>query len=134
MVKVKKEITNNELYGLVEKLDSKLSKFEKIIISNSDLIKLNSEQIKVNSEQIKLNTDLIKRNSEDIKSNAELIDSLARAVNEGFENNANRLNTIEEGIEDIRLRMDNVAYSFELKENTRRLDKLEIIVNKLYPN
>ena len=63
------------------------------------------------------------------------LDDLARMVKTGFDENGkqherieNRLSTLETGQEDIKIRLDNVAYRFELVEVQKRLKILEEIV------
>jgi DNA anti-recombination protein RmuC len=49
-------------------------------------------------------------------------------VDKHFDKVENRLTTLEKGQEDIKLRLDNVAYRFELVEVLKRLKILEDIV------
>jgi len=49
-------------------------------------------------------------------------------VDKRFEQVDNRLTALEKGQEDIKLRLDNVAYRFELVEVLKRLKTLEDIV------
>jgi archaellum component FlaC len=49
-------------------------------------------------------------------------------VDKRFEQMDNRLTALEKGQEDIKLRLDNVAYRFELVEVLKRLKTLEDIV------
>ena len=62
------------------------------------------------------------------------IDDLAEMVARGFENTATKadivriekhLGALEDGQEQIKLKLDNVAYRFELVELQRRVDILE---------
>lgn len=60
------------------------------------------------------------------------IDDLARMVAEGFNGMEkrftgleNRMDILERGQEDIKLRLDNVAYRFELQDLDRRVTRLE---------
>jgi hypothetical protein len=60
------------------------------------------------------------------------LESLAGMVAKGFENVDNRFdgfekrfNVLEEGQEQIKLKLDNVAYRFELVELQRRVERLE---------
>jgi len=64
------------------------------------------------------------------------IDDLAIMINKGFETADKsvtkrfdkidkRLDVLERGQEDVKLRLDNVAYRFELKELESRVDILE---------
>ena len=64
------------------------------------------------------------------------VDDLAMMINNGFnemkENNARehkeigeKLNSLEQGQDDIKIRLDNVAYRFELVELQRRVEVLE---------
>ncbi len=55
----------------------------------------------------------------------EALEPLATAI-QGDSNQINgRLDNIETGIEDIKLRLDNVAYRFEVQELDRRIKILE---------
>ena len=63
------------------------------------------------------------------------IEDLAGMVKTGFDEMGkqfkkvdNRLTTLETGQEDIKLRLDNVAYRFEIVEVQKRLKALEEIV------
>lgn len=60
-----------------------------------------------------------------IDSLTELVDKLAAATKRGFDGVNIRLNKLEQGQEDIKLRLDNVAYRFELQELERRVTLLE---------
>ncbi len=60
------------------------------------------------------------------------IEDLARLTQRGFEDVGKnfqhverRLDNLEQGQEDIKLRLDNVAYRFELQELEKRVKKLE---------
>lgn len=62
------------------------------------------------------------------------LDNLAAMVAKGFEDTAtkadiirleDKINHLEQGQEDIKLRLDNVAYRFEVKELERRVERLE---------
>lgn len=60
------------------------------------------------------------------------LEDLAAMTAAGFENNATkmdlmqlRLNKLDQGQEDIKLRLDNVAYRFEVKDLEKRVEKLE---------
>lgn len=62
------------------------------------------------------------------------IDDLARMVADGFANTATksdiqglstRMDFLEIGQEDIKLRLDNAAYKFEMKELEHRVEVLE---------
>jgi len=62
----------------------------------------------------------------------EKIDQLALAVKNGFDENTrqhqqifNRIDNLERGQEEIKLRLDGVAYRFEVQELDRRLKKVE---------
>jgi hypothetical protein len=70
---------------------------------------------------------------------ASTLDDLARSVKEGFDGVSKsmksgfeavdkRLIALETGQEDIKLRLDNVAYRFEIVEVQKRLKALEKIV------
>ena len=74
-----------------------------------------------------------------VNSLVSTVDDLARSVKEGFDEVHrtmdarfdkvdNRLTTLENGQEDIKLRLDNVAHRFELVEVQKRLKILEEIV------
>jgi len=52
-------------------------------------------------------------------------DETGEQMNAGFGKVDERLNTLEQGHEDIKLRLDNVAYRFELVELQKRVDALE---------
>ena len=63
---------------------------------------------------------------------AKKIDGLSNNINahalitkKSFESVDKRLGHLEQGQEDIKLRLDNVAYRFELQELTRRVTLLE---------
>jgi hypothetical protein len=60
-----------------------------------------------------------------IDSLTELVDKLAAATKRGFDGVSIRLDKLEQGQEDIKLRLDNVAYRFELQELERRVTLLE---------
>ncbi|OGE82483.1 MAG: hypothetical protein A3B10_00200 [Candidatus Doudnabacteria bacterium RIFCSPLOWO2_01_FULL_44_21] len=53
------------------------------------------------------------------------IDDLAVMVQTGFGGVEKRLNNLKEGQEEIKLKLDNVAYRFELVELQRRVELLE---------
>lgn len=62
------------------------------------------------------------------------IDDLATMVAAGFENTStkaditkveNRLDKLEQGQEEIKMRLDNVAYRFEVKDLEKRVERLE---------
>jgi hypothetical protein len=53
------------------------------------------------------------------------LDALAEITQKGFERVDKRLTALEDGQEQIKLRLDNVAYRFELVELQRRVDFLE---------
>ena len=55
-------------------------------------------------------------------------DEVHKSMKSGFEAVDKRLTTLERGQEDIKLRLDNVAYRFELVEVQKRLKTLEEIV------
>jgi len=73
------------------------------------------------------------------KKNDEKIDRLALAIKKGFDENTKqhqklfdrldkhgeRLSNLEQGQEDIKLKLDQVAYKFEVQELDRRLKKIE---------
>ena len=63
----------------------------------------------------------------------ERIDQLALAVKSGFDENTkqhhqifNRIDNLEQGHEEIKLRLDGVAYRFEVQELDRRLKRIEV--------
>lgn len=60
-----------------------------------------------------------------IDSLTELVDKLAAATKRDFDGVNIRLDKLEQGQEDIKLRLDNVAYRFELHELERRVTLLE---------
>jgi hypothetical protein len=60
-----------------------------------------------------------------IDSLTELVDKLAAATKRDFDGVNIRLDKLEQGQEDIKLRLDNVAYRFELQELERRVTLLE---------
>jgi len=47
-------------------------------------------------------------------------------VDKRFDKVESRLDILEQGQEDIKLRLDNVAYRFELKDLEKRVKKLEL--------
>jgi hypothetical protein len=55
------------------------------------------------------------------------IEELAIITAKGFENSATKKDVIslEQGQEDIKLKLDNVAYRFEVKDLEKRVDRLE---------
>ena len=55
-------------------------------------------------------------------------DEVHKFIKAGFDKVDKRLTTLETGQEDIKLRLDNVAYRFELVEVQKRLKALEEIV------
>jgi hypothetical protein len=55
-------------------------------------------------------------------------DGVSKSMKDGFERVDKRLTTLERGQEDIKLRLDNVAYRFEIVEVQKRLKALEEIV------
>ena len=57
------------------------------------------------------------------------IDNLALITGKGFEHVDERMDFLEQGQEDIKMRLDNVAYRFELVELQRRVEVLEKRVN-----
>lgn len=59
---------------------------------------------------------------------AKSLDDLAISVKNGFDSVDRRLKALEQGHKDIKLKLTNVAYRFELEELERRVAKLE---NKL---
>jgi hypothetical protein len=69
---------------------------------------------------------------EKINSIAQAIDTLALAVKQGFDavdkqfaDMGVQLKVIKQDVEDVKLRQDNVAYRFELRELQGRVMKLE---------
>ena len=46
-------------------------------------------------------------------------------VDKRFDGVDKRLNTLEQGHEDIKLKLDNVAYRFELNDLEKRVEKIE---------
>lgn len=67
-----------------------------------------------------------------VKALEELVDHLAIITSKGFEENAKhheifikKFESLEKGQEDIKLRLDNVAYRFELVELQNRVEFLE---------
>ena len=63
----------------------------------------------------------------------EKIDGLALMVGKGFNENTeqhqrflDKFDNLEQGQEDIKLRLDNVAYRFEIVDLDKRLKKLEV--------
>lgn len=52
-------------------------------------------------------------------------DEMGERMNKGFSEVNKRLGLLEEGQEEIKLRLDNVAYRFELVELQRRVEVLE---------
>ena len=56
------------------------------------------------------------------------VDKRFEQVDKRFDRVENRLTTLETGQEDIKLRLDNVAYRFEIVEVQKRLKALEEIV------
>ena len=69
-----------------------------------------------------------------LESLAGSVEDLAAMTAKGFENTAtkadvvrldNRLGKLEQGQEDIKLKLDNVAYRFELVELQKRVERLE---------
>jgi len=52
-------------------------------------------------------------------------DDLAAIVAKGFDSLENRMDTLEQGQEDIKLKLDNVAYRFELVALQKRVEELE---------
>lgn len=68
----------------------------------------------------------------ELKQEFKKIDQLATAVKEGFDDVDkrfdgvdNRLDVLEKGQEEIKLKLDNVAYRFELVDLQRRIEVLE---------
>ncbi len=55
-------------------------------------------------------------------------DEISGTMKAGFDKVDNRLTALEKGQEDIKLRLSNVAYRFELVEVLKRLKTLEDIV------
>ncbi len=53
-------------------------------------------------------------------------EDLARIVKNGFDDVYKKLRGLEQGQEDIKLRLDNVAYRFEVQELKKRVEKLEL--------
>jgi polyhydroxyalkanoate synthesis regulator phasin len=51
--------------------------------------------------------------------------NLARMIKTGFDEVGTRLENLETGQEEIKRRLDNVAYRFELDDLERRVEKLE---------
>jgi BMFP domain-containing protein YqiC len=52
-------------------------------------------------------------------------DEVNKGVQKGFDAVNDRLDQVERGQEDIKLKLDNVAYRFELKELQQRVELLE---------
>ena len=125
MSKQKKEITNKDLLGFIKKLDSRITETAK------------SLGTKISSVEKNLSTH-IKANANQIRANADLIDSLAvmtkngfDRVDKGFKIVDQRLILLEQGQKDIKLRMNEVAYNFEVKEIARKVNTLDSRVKKL---
>jgi len=53
------------------------------------------------------------------------IDNLAIIVGKGFDHADNRMDSLEQGQDDIKMRLDNVAYRFELVDLQKRVEVLE---------
>ena len=60
-------------------------------------------------------------------------ENLAGMIKRGFDGNDkrfdkvdSRLDTLDNGVEEIKLKLDNVAYRFEVEELTRRIKRLEL--------
>ena len=93
-------------------------------ISNKDLVKAVNGLSK-NVDKISTATNGL---TKDVKKIATSLDDLARITKSGFEAVDNRLSALETNQEDIKLRLDNVAYRFEIVEVQKRLKALEEIV------
>ena len=61
-----------------------------------------------------------------VKKGFDHVDSRFNKVDKKFNTINNRLDILEQGQEDIKLRLDNVAYRFELKDLEKRLEKIEL--------
>ncbi len=54
-------------------------------------------------------------------------DATDKKVDKRFDKVEMRLENLEKGQEDIKLKLDNVPYRFELKELEKRVDELEVL-------
>ena len=63
-----------------------------------------------------------------IKRGFDGVDKRFESVDKRFDGIEKRLANLEEGQEEIKLKLDNVAYRFELVELQKRVDRLEKIV------
>ncbi len=63
-----------------------------------------------------------------LESVASSIEELAQITARGFENTATKSDVarLDQGLDDVKLRLDNVAYRFELVELQKRVDRLEL--------
>jgi len=84
-------------------------------------------------EDIKQFKQILEENNSNILERVdEKIDELATVVKAGFDSMDGRINTVENkidslerGHEEIKLKLDNVAYRFEIVELQRRVEILE---------
>jgi len=53
------------------------------------------------------------------------VDSLASSTSKGFEDMQEKFNILESGQENIKLRLDHVAYRFEVVDLKKRVERLE---------
>ena len=61
-----------------------------------------------------------------VKKGFDHVDSRFNKVDKKFDTMNNRLDILEQGQEDIKLRLDNVAHRFELQELQKRLERVEL--------
>ena len=60
-----------------------------------------------------------------VKAGFDGVDKRFDGVDKRFDGVDKRLNTLEQGHEDIKLKLDNVAYRFELNDLEKRVEKIE---------
>jgi len=68
----------------------------------------------------------------------EKFEKIEKKINQGFKEVDQRFDKVDERLDlikndvlDIKLRLDNCAYTFEVRENTKRIENLEVKVNGL---
>lgn len=101
------ENSKKDIVHLVNKLDLKLSTVENRI-----------------DEKIKSNTDLMREMALIVQKGFDSIDKHFRIIEQ-------RLLILEEGHREVKLRLNEVAHSFEVKEINRRVNILESKVQKI---
>jgi len=61
-----------------------------------------------------------------VKRGFDNVDKKFDDVDKRFDDVDKRFHTLEQGQEDIKLRLDNVAYRFELQDLEKRVEKMEL--------